>query len=137
MKGLAKKSILVVDDDLAMLRALEKVLKSEGAAVTCAAWGGDAIEILTRRKKSIDLVITDLRMPFVSGMTVVYGINQIFPALPIIVLTAFGTPHLEEECRKQGAAALFEKPLNTPQLLAAIESVLAPQPADRNCHEPA
>ena len=126
MKGISNKSILVVDDDTAMLRALEKVLRGEGANVTCTEWAGDAIEILTRRLIPIDLVVTDLRMPFISGMTAVYAIHTVFPALPVIVLTAFGSPELKAECQKQGASAFLEKPLDTKQLLAAIEGVLAP-----------
>jgi len=125
---------LIVDDDARMLRALDRVLTNEGAITTCAEWAGDAIDILTERKKRIDLVITDLRMPFVSGMTAVYAIHKILPELPIIVLTAFGSPDVKAECIRQGAAAFLEKPLDTPQLLDVIEEVFAspearPEPA--------
>ena len=58
-------------------------------------------------------------MPFVSGLTVVYAIHKIYPDLPIIVLTAFGSPDVKAECLRQGAAAFLEKPLNTAELLAA------------------
>ena len=125
MKKLRDLCVLVVDDDPRMLRALEKVLAGEGCVVTCASWVGDAVDILTERKRPIDLVITDLRMPFVSGMTVVYAIHKIFPALPVIVLTAFGSPDVKAECLRQGAAAFLEKPLDTSQLLAAIEDVFS------------
>ena len=130
MKKLKDKSVLIVDDDIRMLRALDKVLTGEGATVTEAQWAGDALDFLTARKTPVDLVITDLRMPIVSGMTVVYAIHNIFPALPIIVLTAFGSPDVKAECLRQGAAALLEKPLDTGQLLAAIKDVFAPQTAD-------
>jgi DNA-binding NtrC family response regulator len=124
MNRLKDKSVLIVDDDSRMLRALDKVLTGEGASVTEAPWAGDALDFLTARKTRVDLVITDLRMPLVSGMTVVYAIHKIFPELPIIVLTAFGSPDVEAECRKQGAAAFLEKPLNTAELLGVIEKVL-------------
>ena len=123
MKKLRGKFVLIVDDDTRMLRALEKVLTGEGAAVSTAQWAGDALDFMTARQTRVDLVITDLRMPFVSGMTVVFAIHKIFPALPIIVLTAFGSPDVKAECLRQGAAAFLEKPLNTEQLLAAIEDV--------------
>jgi len=125
MKRLEDKSILIVDDDSRMLRALEKVLTSEGAIVTSAAWAGDAMEILTGRRRQFDLVITDLRMPFVTGLTVVYSIKKIFPGLPIIILTAFGSPDVKAECLHQGVAAFLEKPLDTSQLLEAVENALA------------
>jgi DNA-binding NtrC family response regulator len=126
-KKLHDKSVLIVEDNQGMLRALDKVLTGEGAVVTCAAWAGDAMDVLTARKKQFDLVITDLQMPFVTGITVVYAIHKISPALPVIVLTAFGSPDVEAECLRQGAAAFLEKPLNTPQLLDVIERVFASQ----------
>lgn len=125
MKKLHDKSVLIVDDDSGMLRALDKVLTGEGAAVTRAQWAGDAMDILNERQKSFDLVITDLRMPFVTGLTVVYAIHKIFPDLPVIVLTAFGSPDVEAECVRQGAVALLEKPLDSAQLLDVIERVFA------------
>ncbi len=124
---LANKSILVVDDDAAMLRALERVLESEGASVARAAEAEAAVEILTRRQKHIDLVITDLRMPFVNGMTLIFAIHEIFPTLPVIVLTAFGSPEVKDECLRQGAAEFLEKPLDTAQLLGAIQRVVGPK----------
>ncbi len=125
MKSLRNKSVLIIDDDAGMLCALDKVLTGEGADVACAAWAGDAVEILTERQKRFDLVITDLRMPFLTGITVVYAVHEVFPELPVIVLTAFGSPDVKAECFRQGAAAFLEKPLNTVQLLSAIESVFA------------
>jgi len=129
MKKLNNRAILIVDDDTRMLRALEKVLAGEGATVTVAQWAGDALDFLTARKSPVDLVITDLRMPFVSGMTVVYAIHKIFPKLPIIVLTAFGGPDVKAECLRQGAADFLEKPLNTATLLGVLERVFATHPA--------
>ncbi len=127
MKKLRDKSVLIVDDDPGMLRALDKVLTGEGAVVTRADCAGSAVEVLTGREKTIDLVITDLRMPFVTGITVLYAIHEIFPALPVIVLTAFGSADVKAECLRQGAAAFLEKPLDTPQLLTAVEGVFALQ----------
>lgn len=125
MESIRNKNILIVDDDERLLRALDKTLRSEGAMVTTTLWAGDAIEILIRREKSMDLIITDLRMPFVTGMTLVYAVHLIFPEVPVIVLTAFGSPELKAECFRQGATAFLEKNLNTSQLLAALGEVFA------------
>jgi DNA-binding NtrC family response regulator len=124
VKNISDKFILVIDDDTRMLRALEKVLSGEGANVTCAVWAGDGIDILTERKKNIDIVITDLRMPFMSGLTAVFAIHEVFPKLPIIVLTAFGSPDVRAECLRLGAAAVLEKPLDSPHLLQVVDKVL-------------
>jgi len=124
MSDLSGKSILVIDDDPGMLRALDKVLSGEGAAVTTAGWAGDAIDILTKRERVFNLVITDLRMPFVSGVTVAYAIHEIFPQLPVIVLTAFGSPDVRDVCREQGAAAFLEKPLDSEELIRTVREAL-------------
>lgn len=129
-KNIRNKSILVVDDDTRWLRALDKVLTGEGAVVSRAQWAGDALDILTERKLRFDLLITDLRMPFVTGLTVVYSVHKMFPALPIIVLTAFGSPEVKAECCRQGASAFLEKPLDTAALLEVIEGVIATHPAN-------
>ena len=121
--NLCNKSVLIIDDDTGMLRALKKVLTGEGAVVTCTESVGDALKILTGHEKRVDVVITDLRMPSMTGMTVIYAIHEILPALPVIVLTAFGSPAVRAECLCLGAAAFLEKPLDTPQLLTAIEGV--------------
>lgn len=122
---ISRKSVLVVDDDERMLRALDKVLTGEGAAVTCSSWAGGAIGILTEKKATVDLVIIDLCMPFISGMTAVYAIHNYYPKLPIIVLTAFGSPEVRAECLRQGAVAFLEKPLDSRVLINAIRGVLA------------
>lgn len=136
MNAIFNKSVLVVDDDVRMLRALDKVLTGEGAVVTCAQWAGDAIELLTERRKRIDLVITDLRMPFVSGMTAVFAIHKLFPNLPIIVLTAFGSPEVRAECFRQGATAFLEKPLNSQELLKVISNVFLSSESGMGATEP-
>ncbi len=129
MKRLCQKSVLLIDDDAGMLRALEKVLTSEGAAVTCAEWAFDALEILNGRKSKFDLVITDLQMPYMTGVqtgvSMVYAIHEIFPALPVIVLTGFGSPEVKSDCLRLGAAAFLEKPLDAPQLLGRMEALCA------------
>jgi DNA-binding NtrC family response regulator len=126
LKKLRNKSVLLVDDDAGLLKALSKALAAEGAEVTCAEWAGDAMEILAGLQKKldrIDLVITDLRMPFVTGLTLVYAIHKVSPNLPVIVLTGLGTPEINEECVRQGAAVVLEKPLDTVRLLEAVDKV--------------
>jgi DNA-binding NtrC family response regulator len=127
MNAICNKSILVVDDDARMLRAVEKVLRNEGWIVIPAFEAAEAVEVLTRRQKRVDLVITDLRMPFINGMTLLYAIHELFPALPVIVLTAFGSPDVRAECLRNGAAAFLEKPLESRRLLAIVAEVLGPQ----------
>ena len=125
------KSILVIDDDAAMLRALNKVLMSEGAIVGSASWAGEALDHLTARKKHFDLVITDLQMPILGGRTILGAMATALPDVPVIVITAFGNPEVKVQCLRAGAAAFLEKPLDTAQLLDAIDHALS-QPRPRS-----
>ncbi len=118
------KSILVIDDDAALVRALNKVLTGAGAIVTTAAYAGEAMEQLTDKLKLFDLIITDLRMPILGGQAIVGAVAVAQPKVPVIVISAFGNPEVKAQCLQNGAAAFLEKPLDTPQLLAAIERVL-------------
>ena len=65
-------------------------------------------------------MITDLRMPFVTGMTLLYAIHELSPRLPVIVLTAFGSPEIRAECLQQGAVAFIEKPVESRELVEAV-----------------
>lgn len=125
MTTIKGKLLLIIDDDAAMLRALSKVLTGEGARVTSACCAAEAMEHLTNKWEKFDLIITDLRMPILGGQTILAAVAVAFPEVPVIVITAFGTPDIEAQCLGQGAAAVLEKPLDTPQLLAAIERVLS------------
>jgi DNA-binding NtrC family response regulator len=126
-KNIHHKSVLVVDDDERMLRALDRVLTGEGATVICSSWAGGAIGILTEKKTRVDLVIIDLCMPFISGLTAVYAIHSHFPKLPIVILTGFGSPKVRDECLNQGAVAFLEKPLDASVLIEAVKGALSPQ----------
>jgi DNA-binding NtrC family response regulator len=121
MPNINSKSILIVDDDAAMLRALTKVLTAEGAMVANASWAGEVMERLAEHQGHFDLIITDLRMPILNGKSVLGAVKSALPEVPVIVMTAYGSPEVKEECLDKGAAAFLEKPLDTPQLLAAIE----------------
>jgi len=128
MKNLQDKCILLADDDTRWLRALDKVLISEGAAVTRAQWAGQVLDFLTARKTHFDLLIMDLRMPFVTGQTLLYSVRKNFPHVPVILLTAFGGPSVRAECLQQGASAFLEKPVDVGTLLAIIEEIFASHP---------
>jgi DNA-binding response OmpR family regulator len=123
MNQLRDKSVLIIDDDAAMLRALERVLAGEGGKVTCATSVEDAVAILGDQKIPVDVVITDLMMPGISGLMGLYGIRNLFPTLPVIVLTACTASDLRAECLSHGVAAFLEKPLDAPNLVGIVEAV--------------
>jgi DNA-binding NtrC family response regulator len=125
MSDISKKSILVIDDDIAMLRALNRVLTGEGCIVAGAANSEAAMDYVTSKSLKIDLVITDLRMPSLDGMRVIELVKEAYPRVPIVVITAFGSPSARARAQVLGATAFLEKPIDTPQLLDAIRHALS------------
>src|SRR5258706_13808389 len=80
-------TVVVVDDDSQSLRAIRAILAANGFHSLCASSGAEAFELLQHRADEVDLVLTDLYMPGVSGMDLLMHVRQRYPELPTIVLT--------------------------------------------------
>ena len=128
------KSVLIIDDDAAMLRALNRVLRGEGAMVTNASRADEAMAHLAEKSERFDLIITDLRMPVVDGRAILGAVTVAVPQVPVIIVTAFGSPELKSECLRDGATDFLEKPLDTGELLGAIEHAFSKQKQDSPHH---
>jgi DNA-binding NtrC family response regulator len=123
MKNLRNKSVLVVDDDTGMLRAMTKVLANEGMQVTGVS---DPTAVATKLAQSgtrFDLVITDLRMPAFSGRGVL-ALASALPELPVIIITAFGGPEVEAQALQLGAFAFLEKPVAAAELVDVVKRAI-------------
>ena len=124
MNELQDKSVLVVDDDLGMLRAMTKVLASEGMEVTGVSDPMVVVKKLADSEKRFDLVITDLRMPMFSGRGVL-ALASALPELPVIIITAFGGPDVQAQALRLGAFGFLEKPVAAAQLIDVVKRALA------------
>jgi len=127
MNELQNKSVLVVDDDPGILRAMTKVLASEGMQVTGVSDPVVVVKKLADSENRFDLVITDLRMPMFSGRGVL-ALASALPELPVIIITAFGGPDIQAEALRLGAFAFLEKPIAAPQLIDVVKRALARSP---------
>src|SRR5882724_10626010 len=116
MDELQDKSVLVVDDDPGMLRAMTKVLAREGMQVTSVSDPAAAVTKLADSEKRFDLVITDLRMPMFSGRGIL-ALASVLPELPVIIITAFGGPDVQAQALRLGAFAFLEKPVTAGRLI--------------------
>src|SRR5207244_7340923 len=105
MDELHDKSVLVVDDDPGMLRAMSKVLAGEGMQVTGVSDPVAVVKKLADSEKRFDVVITDLRMPMFSGRGVL-ELARAVRELPVIIITAFGGPDGEGQALRRGAFAV-------------------------------
>ena len=107
--------IVVVDDELANLESLERILKSDGAKVSVFEDPREALEEV--RKGDVDLILTDLRMQSMDGMELLKATKAIDESVEVILMTAFGTVELAVEAMKIGAYDFITKPLQRIQVL--------------------
>jgi len=106
--------ILVVDDEEVIREGLKRILNGELYAVETCSSGYNAIELLQQRK--YDLIITDLKMPGMSGIEVLKGVRTLQPYIPVILITGYASIDTAVEAMKNGASDYIAKPF-TPDLL--------------------
>ena len=114
--------ILITDDEENVRSLFKKLLEKEGYEVDCAPSGEDALEKLGQ--EWFDLVITDLRMPGMSGLELMRRGKMLNPSLPFRILTAFGTVHSAVTAVKEGAYDYLVKPLDTEELKVVVQKAL-------------
>jgi putative PEP-CTERM system response regulator len=115
-------NILVVDDKDSMRNMLSESLAEEGYQVDSAPDGRRALELV--RKKSYDLVLTDLKMPDIDGLEVLSGVKEIDNDTSVIVMTAYGTIEDAVAAMKMGAYDFITKPFDTEHLCVLINRAL-------------
>ena len=115
--------VLVVDDEESMRRFLTVLLEKEGFRVTGASGGGEALERL--RRESFDLLITDLRMPGMSGIELLEQAVELDAALPVLVLTAYASEASAVEAMNKGAFQYIEKKAKNDEILLVIKNALS------------
>ena len=118
-----KEKILAIDDEQVVLDSLEKILTSQAYRVATTLKGGEGIYwALTR---SYDLVLSDIRMPDISGMHVLRDIKRQKPSLPVVIITGYASVRSAVQAMQLGAADYIEKPFTPDQLLKTVSAALA------------
>lgn len=118
------KSVLLVDDEKNFLLSLAEMLKDseDEFSIKTAENGKEAAAIIDEGK--IDLVVTDLNMPEMDGFELMAHISQVNSEMPVIAMTAYGTPEMESRLRNMGAFQYIEKPIDFDSLLRKIKDGL-------------
>ncbi|HEV8616830.1 MAG TPA: sigma-54 dependent transcriptional regulator, partial [Methylomirabilota bacterium] len=114
--------LLVADDDPGLRESLERTLTREGYRVTLASDGRAALERV--QAGGIDLILTDLKMPGLTGLELLRAAKAIAPDVDVILLTAFGTVEEAVKAMKDGAYDFLTKPFRREQLLKLIDKAL-------------
>jgi DNA-binding NtrC family response regulator len=114
--------ILLVEDRDSLRRMLELALSAEGYEVESAAEGGGGVRLL--KERTYDLVLTDLKLPDVSGLSVLAASRAAQPRTPVVVLTGYGTVGAAVEAMKLGAYDFLEKPVAIDDLAHLIAGAI-------------
>jgi two-component system, NtrC family, response regulator PilR len=122
VEGSAKPRILVVDDEPSMREMLRIVLRRDGYDVTVAANGAQAIDIL--QSERVDFLLSDIRMPDVSGVDVLRAGKETNRDLVAFMMTAFASTDTAVEAMRLGAVDYFTKPFNMDELRLKVRQQL-------------
>ncbi|KQT85840.1 response regulator [Aurantimonas sp. Leaf443] len=108
--------ILLAEDEMAVRLLVSRALRLEGHVVTEAEDGDAALEILVERKGAFDLVLSDIRMPGLTGIEIAYEIAAVWPDLPILLMTGYA----EQKEAAADLAAVIEGVLEKPFPIATV-----------------
>lgn len=114
--------ILVVDDELDILEMIELGLTGEGYDLLLAQGGARALDVFDADE--VDLVICDIKMPGLDGISTITRLRQRAPALPAIVLTGYLSPDTIEQCSELGGVQMIRKPFAFSELSSLVASSL-------------
>jgi two-component system NtrC family response regulator len=117
-----KTRILIVDDEPSVGDALRLVLESSGYEVVLATKGVDGVD--QARTKPFGFSIVDLYLTDISGFQVISDLRNLQPQIPILLITAHGSPQVFDEAKRLGAVGALAKPFHPAEILKVIDSHL-------------
>ena len=119
-----RRNILVAGDDDDMRALMATTLRADGYVIVEARDGGELLELLRDAledpRRRPDMVITDIRMPRLSGLGVLQALQRAHVHLPIIVVTAFGDESIHAMAKRLGAVGVLQKPFDVDDLRTAV-----------------
>ena len=127
--SMAKERILFVDDEEALVEIVKLMLKQEAYEVVTRMSSAEALELFRTAPDDFDLVMTDMKMPKMTGERLAEKMMSIRPDIPIIICTGFSELVDEERARAIGIKAFVTKPYDVKKLSAIIRKVLDENPS--------
>ena len=127
MENMAKEHILVVDDEQNMRNTLAFILETANYHVTTAAEGQSALEeILAAQEgdRPVGMLITDMRLPGLTGLQLIDELNYLKIKIPVLVITAYGGRSLLLELERTGCADYLDKPFDYKELVRRVDSLM-------------
>jgi two-component system cell cycle sensor histidine kinase/response regulator CckA len=117
-------TLLVVEDDFNTRTAVTEALQSHNFSVLCAGDGQEALDIIGKHKGEIDLVLSDLVMPNMSGIMLFRELKQKHPDIGMMVMTGYPMSDNTRETLEEGGVTWLAKPIHSRSLIRAIRKAL-------------
>jgi DNA-binding NtrC family response regulator len=117
------QSILLVDDEEIVCRGCQRILEAEGYSMDLALSGKDGLKKALSRP--YDVVITDMKMPDISGMEMIRELKHEKPEMPVIMITGYASVSTAVEAMKTGADDYIPKPFEPDEIISSVKNVLA------------
>jgi len=117
------RNILVADDDRTIAHLIKEIIERRGSTALVAYDGEQAFQIFNNFK--VDLIITDLKMPHVDGMSLIKMIRKLNTDIPIIIITGYGSDRNYSLAQSYGVTDFLSKPCSVVEISRAIDSALS------------
>lgn len=114
---ISKHIVLLVDDELLVRWSLSKILSKQGFEVYTAATANEALVIL--EQEEVDWLVTDLKMPGMDGLELIKRLRERYPAVKLVLMSAYGSPTVAKEAKELGAM-FMNKPFDADALIDAL-----------------
>ncbi|HUR33103.1 MAG TPA: response regulator [Vicinamibacterales bacterium] len=122
--------VLVVDDEPLVRWSISETLRAHGRDIIEASDARGALLVLSEPAAAPDAVMLDLKLPDSSDLSLLAAVRRMLPGVPVILMTAFGSPEVLDEARRLGAFTVLDKPFEMDALDRLIERALqTPRPS--------
>jgi two-component system response regulator AtoC len=113
--------VLVVDDEPLVRWAIAETLRAHGREIVEAENAGEALTAILGSARHPDTVLLDLKLPDSDDLSLLASVRRLLPLVPVILMTAFGTPEVLEEARRLGVYMVLDKPFDLEELDLIVE----------------
>ncbi len=117
-------NILVVDDDAMVVESCQRILTGAGFEVITAQDAPTAITLLKNGTTSVDMVLTDIKMPGMDGFSLIEQINHAFPGTAVLMMTGYLVPETKLKGSDLGARGCIAKPFTPDELTRAVKKAM-------------
>ena len=130
MRKKSATRVLVVDDEALVRWSIAETLGANGCDIVEASDAQSAYAAILDRAHQPDAVLLDLKLPDSADLSLLAAVRHLLPAVPVILMTAFGTVELVEEARRLGVFTVLDKPFDLDELGRLVElAVATPRPS--------